>query len=105
MSEQMAERDQQDEHLRGKNQRGAEDAGHGTPRPDEEPTASERPPGVQATHAGMPTDTPLAEHMDESGVGRDANVSGAGAGADEGRSRYTGHGRETEGAFGEEEPR
>lgn len=97
----MTGRSSQDEHLRGKDHRAAEDAGHGQPRPDEDPNAAERPEGIQATHAGRPTDTPQAEHQEESGVGRDATVTqGRGAA----RARYSGHGRDTEGAFGEEQP-
>lgn len=92
----------QNDHLRGKDGRGAEDAGHGDPRPDEEPRAADRPTGVQATHAGMPTDTPLAEHQDESGAGRDTTIAGEQPAG--GRARYSGRGRDTEGAFGEEEP-
>lgn len=86
------------DHLRGKDNRRAEDADQGTPRPDEADAGS--PPGIQATHAGIPTDDPAPERRDDSGVGITNTPTG-----DHGtqpRSRYSGHGRETEGAFGEE---
>ena len=94
----------QADHLRGKDGRGAEDDRPGSPRPDE--VSAPEPPGVQATHAGMPTNDPAPPQLDESGVGRDATITGHGpkSGAASDRGRYQGRGRDTEGAFGEEEP-
>ncbi len=91
----------QNDHLRGKDGRSAEDAGHGDPRPDEDQQAADRPTAIQATHGGRPVNSPLTERHEDTGAGRDSDLTGAGGG---GRSRYSGSGRETEGAFGEEEP-
>lgn len=88
-------------HLRGISGRGAEDTGQGNPRPDE--TAAGDPPAIQATHAGLPTGDPLVERREDSGVG-DTNTPVADR-QQGGDRRYRGHGRDAEGAFGEEEPR
>lgn len=87
-------------HLRGIGGRGAEDTGQEQPRPDE--AATEPPPAIQATHAGLPVDDPPAERREESGVGRDSIPTRDRDGGD--RGRYQGHGGNAEGAFGEEEP-
>ena len=87
------------EHLRGKDGRSAEDTRQGNPRPDEAPAGS--PPGIQATHAGRPTNDPAPERHEDTSAGLDSVPMGDHGTA--GRSRYTGHGRDTEGAFGEEQ--
>jgi len=87
------------DHLRGKDKRGAEDAGQGRSRPDE--AATGEPPGIQATHAGLATGSPEPPRHDGPGVGRDSVPNGDPGSP--GRSRYSGHGRATEGAFGEED--
>lgn len=68
MTEQERTREERNnvDHLRGKDNRSADDYGHGHPRPDE-----------------VGSDVPSVDQVD--------------------RSRYTGHGRDTEGAFGEED--
>ena len=98
----MSEQGQSDRanHLRGIRGRGAEDTGQGQPRPDEANAGS--PPAIQATHAGLPVDDPLAERREESGVGRDSIPTRDREAGD--RGRYRGHGGNAEGAFGEEEP-
>ncbi len=88
-----------DDHLRGKDGRTAEDAGHGHPRPDEASAGS--PPGIQATHAGRPTNDPPPPQPQSSNVGRDSVPMYDREQTD--RARYTNHGRDTEGAFGEED--
>lgn len=87
-------------HLRGLSGRGATDTGHGAPRPDE--TDVETPPGIQATHAGRPTNSPLVEPLPDTGAGQASTVPGTTSQG--GDRRYQGHGRDTEGAFGEEVP-
>ena len=90
-------------HLRGIGGRGAEDAGHGRPRPDENQDAAERPPAIQATHGGKPVDAPLVEPLDDSGVGREAITTGQRD--PHGRGRAGRSNPETAaGAFGEELP-
>ena len=103
MSEQQREQGRGDEveHLRGIRGRGAEDTGQGHPRPDE-PAAGE-PPAIQATHAGVPTDDPLVEPLDDSGAGSVASITGN----RDPHGRGRGHRKNpdnVEGAFGEEGP-
>ena len=86
-------------HLHGKDNRSADDTSHGQPRPDEVSAGS--PPGTQATHAGRPTNDPAPPHRESSNVGRDSVPMNDRDQTH--RPRYTGHGRDTEGAFGEEE--
>ena len=87
-------------HLRGKDHRSADDTGQGQPRPDE--ARGGKPPGIQATHAGRPTNDPPPPEQDETGVGRDSvPVYDHQASP---RSRMQTAGRDTEGAFGDEQP-
>lgn len=88
------------DHLRGKDDRTAEDAGHGNPRPDE--VGAGEPPAIQATHAGMPVDAPLVERMEDTGAGRESAPMGDTGGPESGYRRLN-KGQLTEGAFGEEE--
>ena len=95
--------DKEANHLRGIGGRGAEDAGHGRPRPDENQEAAERPPAIQATHGGKPTDAPLVEPLDDSGVGRDAVMTGEREPHGRGRAGRS-NPDSVAGAFGEELP-
>jgi hypothetical protein len=94
------QRTERRDHLRGKDRRSAEDIGQGKPRPDE--IITDEPAGIQASHAGRPTNDPEPELRDDSGVGITNTPTRDHRGTP--RSRYAGHGRDTEGAFGTEEP-
>jgi hypothetical protein len=87
-------------HLRGKDDRSAKDTGRGQPRPDE--TTAGDPAGIQATHAGRPTRDPSPPDQDDTGVGDESVPTAEHHAAP--RSRMQTAGRDTEGAFGEEQP-